>query len=215
MLSAHLRVLYLHGFASSPHSRKAQFFADKLSAKGIHLEIPVLDQGDFRNLTITGQLGVIEQVVADQPVVLIGSSLGGYLAALYAVRHLNVLRLVLLAPAFRFHHLWTTSVDSEVLKSWRETGSVPIFHYGDGREVPLGYQFFEDAARYEPWPEFPQPALIFHGTHDTSVPVEYSAEFVQHQPNARLIPMNSGHELTDVLDEIWSESTAFLLGESV
>jgi hypothetical protein len=79
--------------------------------------------------------------------------------------------------------------------------------------MPLGYQFVEDAANYEPLPNFLQSALIFNGTHDASVPVEYSAEYVQNHPNARLIRMNSGHELTDALDEIWERSSAFILGQ--
>jgi pimeloyl-ACP methyl ester carboxylesterase len=212
MLSDHLRVLYLHGFASSPRSQKARFFAQKLAAEGVHLEVPVLDRGDFPHLTITGQLQAVAQAVGHDPVILIGSSLGGYIAALHAVRNPTVRRLLLLAPAFRFHDLWTT-MDAEALLDWKESGSMPIFHYGEGREMRIGYQLIEDAAAYEPLPDFLQPALIFHGTHDSSVPVEYSAEFVRNHPNTRLKRMNSGHELTDVLDQIWFESRTFVLGE--
>jgi pimeloyl-ACP methyl ester carboxylesterase len=215
MLSDHLRVLYLHGFASSPGSRKAQFFTEKLLRCGVHVEIPALDQGKFENLTITNQLQVIDRAVAEKPVVLIGSSLGGYLAALYAARNANVLRMVLLAPAFRFHHLWTSERDERKLADWKKQGFVPIYHYGEGREMRIGYGLIEDAARYEPWPQFSQPALIFHGTEDSSVPVEYSAEFARNHPNARLIRMHSGHELTDVLEQIWEQSCAFLLDKDV
>jgi pimeloyl-ACP methyl ester carboxylesterase len=208
-----LRVLYLHGFASSPRSRKAQFFGEKLAEKGVRLETPALDQDDFEHLTITRQLRVIERIVADDAVVLIGSSLGGYLAALYAARNSNVQRLLLLAPAFQFHSLWTSSIEPERLRQWREHGTAPVFHYGEGREVPLAYGLIVDAAKYEPWPDFRQPALIFHGTADTSVPVEYSAKFAESHPNARLIRMESGHEMTDVLDQIWHQSDMFLWGE--
>ena len=34
------RVVYLHGFASSPHSSKAQFFRRKFAARGVPMEIP-------------------------------------------------------------------------------------------------------------------------------------------------------------------------------
>lgn len=211
-MSDHLRVLYLHGFASSPQSRKAQFFAEKLAACGVRLDIPALDQGDFLHLTITAQLQIIDRATTTQPVVLIGSSLGGYLAALYAARNTKVLRTVLLAPAFQFHRLWTSRLNAQQLEDWRNRGSVPIFHYGERREVPIGYSLIQDAALYEPWPDFPQSALIFHGIEDASVPVEYSEEFVRHHPNARLIRMHSGHELTDMLDNIWDQSRDFLLG---
>lgn len=229
MLSAHLRVLYLHGFASGIGSHKAQFFAAKLRNTAAHdltvnFQIPDLCEGNFERLTITGQLQVIDRVLraprAEEPVaeqeakeqiVLIGSSLGGYLAALYAASHPQITRLILLAPAFQFHRLWAEELGPERLDAWRQTGTLPVFHHSEGREMPLGYQLMEDAARYPAVPNFSQPALIFHGTRDTVVPVQYSAEFAEAHPNARLIEVNSGHELTDVLDEIWRECNCFLL----
>jgi pimeloyl-ACP methyl ester carboxylesterase len=215
MLSTHLRVLYLHGFASTPASRKAQFFKEKLNSHGVGLEVPALDQGDFENLTISRQLELLNRVVAGQPVALIGSSLGGYLAALFAARNSGVTRLLLLAPAFQFHHLWASGMGPKLLEEWRRTGSMPIFHYGEQRPVKIGYALIEDAANYEAWPDFRQRALIFHGTEDRSVPVQYSEEFTRNHPNTRLIRKHSGHELTDVLDEIWEQSDAFLLGRSL
>jgi pimeloyl-ACP methyl ester carboxylesterase len=81
-----MRAIYLHGFASSPASRKARFFVEKLAGHGLALE--ALDLApDFEHLTISGQLAVIEKASGNDAVILIGSSLGGYLAALYASRH--------------------------------------------------------------------------------------------------------------------------------
>jgi hypothetical protein len=96
------RILYLHGFASSAASSKARFFAEHLRTAGAPIDIPDLAAGDFEHLTIGGQLRVIERAAAGDPVALMGSSLGGYLAALYAARHPEVTRVVLLAPAFGF-----------------------------------------------------------------------------------------------------------------
>ena len=56
-----MRFIYLHGFASGPLSGKAQFFRRRLAERGVNVEIPTLDQGDFENLTITRQLAVIER----------------------------------------------------------------------------------------------------------------------------------------------------------
>src|SRR5262245_8030594 len=96
------RFVYLHGFASGPSSSKARFFRDRFAELGIGLEVPVLAEGAFERLTISGQLAVLEQTTGGDPVSLIGSSMGGYLAALYAARHPEVEKLVLLAPAFSF-----------------------------------------------------------------------------------------------------------------
>src|SRR5262245_28397540 len=82
-----MRYVYLHGFASGPQSRKAQFFREKLASVGVALEIPALDEGDFEHLTITRQLAFLTRLLLGEPVVLMGSSMGGYLAALYASHH--------------------------------------------------------------------------------------------------------------------------------
>lgn len=210
MLPLPSRIVYLHGFASSPKSRKAQFFSEQLEQLGFEVNVPDLEEGEFERLTISAQLRVIERASGSGPTILIGSSLGGYLAALYAARHPEVERLVLLAPAFDFFRLWMAQLGPEQVMAWRETGTIRVFHYGAGRELPLGYQFLEDASRFESFPDFYQPALIFHGNHDPVVPVVYSAKFVEAHANARLVRLESGHELTDVLDAIWRRSQKFL-----
>jgi len=203
-----MRIVYLHGFASSPNSSKAQFFRRKFAERGIEMEIPVLDEGRFEELTISGQLAVIERAVGDQPAILMGSSLGGYLAALYAARHQSQIeRLVLLAPAFQFARRWQERYPPE---DWKRHGSLTIFHYGDGRERQLGYQFAQDATRYEDEPEFPQPALILHGTGDSVVPAWISEVYASSHPNIKLVLLESGHELTDVLEPMWLEVSNFL-----
>jgi uncharacterized protein len=210
-----MNILYLHGFASSPQSSKAQFFSRKFAEAGISFTAPQLDQGDFEKLTITGMLQVIaESLPGDSqrnPIVLMGSSLGGYMAALYASRHPEkVERLVLLAPAFQFPRRWRERFSQEDWERWKLDGSLPFFHYASKTEQRLGFSFVEDVAKYEDEPSFPQPALILHGTLDNVVPPAVSRQFVASHPNARLVEFLSGHELTDVLDPMWRETAAFL-----
>jgi uncharacterized protein len=201
------RIVYLHGFASSPSSSKAQFFRRKFAASGVPMEIPPLDEGRFENLTISGQLAVIERAVGGKPAILMGSSLGGYLAALYAARHAEIERLVLLAPAFQFPRRWQERYSAE---DWKREGSIPVFHYGDGRERRLGYQFVQDAAQYEDEPRFSQPALILHGVRDTVVPCGISSAYAGQHSNVKLVLLESGHELTDVLEPMWAQISNFL-----
>ncbi len=210
MLPPRLRVLYLHGFASSPASKKARFFAGKLQQLEFPVEIPDLAQGRFEHLTISGQLKLIGTLARNEPVMLIGSSLGGYLAALYAARHPEVDRLILLAPAFGFHQLWVEELGPQRLAEWKARGMLPVFHYAEQHEVPLGFQLMEDAAGFEAFPAFHQPALIFHGNRDTSVPVQQSLAFAREHPSVRLVRLDSGHELTDVLEPIWRECEGFV-----
>lgn len=200
-----MRILYLHGFASGPASKKAAFFRARIPG----LEVPELDQGDFEHMTISGQLAVIECLAAAEPVALIGSSMGGYLAALYASYHPEVSRLVLLAPAFGFVRRWVTSTEAA---EWRRTGWLGVFHYGEKRTRQLSYQLIEDGLQYEDFPDFRQPALIFHGVHDNVVSPQASHSFAGTHPNARLHLLDSAHELIDVLDTIWLASGPFLVG---
>ena len=203
------RVIYLHGFASGPGSKKAQFFRQQFAECGIELEIPDLAAGDFANLTITGQLRVIERTANGSAVSLIGSSMGGYLAALYAARHAEVERVVLMAPAFGFARRWPVTLGEEKLAAWRDTGSMEMFHYGEGRPMALRYTLLEDGATYEDFPDVRQPALIFHGAGDAVVPAAYSREFAAGRPNVRLEVVDSDHELLNVQDRMWAEIREF------
>ena len=205
-----IRAVYLHGFASSPKSSKAQFFGCKLADAGASVHIPQLDGGDFENLTITGQLAVIDKTVGGQPAVLLGSSLGGFLAALYAARHPEIQRVVLMAPAFQFPSRFRQRYSPQDLELWERKGSVPVYHYGYKKECLLGYRLIEDAARYEDEPAFTQPALLFHGIHDPVVPCQVSEAFAARHPQVTLHRMESGHELTDVLEEMWALTLPFL-----
>jgi pimeloyl-ACP methyl ester carboxylesterase len=192
--------VYLHGFASSPASSKAQYFKARFEERGIALDIPELDGGDFEHLTITGQLAVVEK---RRPRVLLGSSMGGYLAALYARQHAEVERVVLLAPAFDFWTRWAESA------GW-QSGKLSLFHYGERREREVDYGLIEDARGYPAYPDFPQPALVLHGLRDDVVPVEYSRRFCKSHPNAMLVELDSGHELTNVLPQMWALVEPFL-----
>ena len=201
-----MRFLYAHGFASGPQSGKARSFQKALAGKGIALEIPALDAGDFEHLTISGQLSVVERTLNGEPARLIGSSMGGYLAALYAALHPEIDRLVLLAPAFGFAPRWKDKVEPGA--------DLEVFHYGSQTLRRVHYGLIEDALKFPSEPAFSQPARIFHGIRDDVVPIEFSRDFAARHPNARLTELDSGHELLDVLDKIVAEAVPFLAASS-
>jgi hypothetical protein len=202
-----MKLVYLHGFASGPGSHKARYFRDRLPG----LVVPDLTRGDFENLSLTGQLKVLAESAGSGPVVLIGSSMGGYLAALYAARHTEVARLVLMAPAFAFARRWREILGPERMAEWQRTGYLETWNYAANAQRRLSWKLMEDAAAYEEFPEFTQPALVFHGLRDDVVPPGFSREFASGHPNVRLQLFDSGHELTDVLDPMWEAAGPFLL----
>ncbi len=205
-----MNYIYLHGFASGPGSQKGQTLRERFAAQGIDLLIPDLAEGDFEHLTLTRQLAVIGRAAAGEPSVLIGSSMGGYLAALYAARHPEVRRVVLYAPAFGFPHRVGALLGPDEMERWRTEGSHAFFNYAAGKEQPLHYGLIEDARHYEEYPDVVQPVLIIHGTRDDHVPLALSQRFAAGRENVRLVTLDTDHQMLDALDAVWRETWAFL-----
>jgi pimeloyl-ACP methyl ester carboxylesterase len=205
--------VYLHGFASSPRSKKATQLAGHLRECGADVAVPELSPDSLRTLTLTSQLEIIHQTVAGRHVNLIGSSLGGYLAALYAARHPdNVERLVLLAPAFGFARLWAAGLGEKRMEDWQRSGVLPQMNYATGVMDEVGWGLMEDARGYEDEPAILQPCLIYHGLRDEVVPIQLSRAYVRTRTCCELRELDSDHELLDVVDEIWRGMEQFLFG---
>jgi pimeloyl-ACP methyl ester carboxylesterase len=203
-------LVYLHGFASGPASTKAQFFRAQLADRGVELAIPDLAP-DFTHLTISSMLAIVEPLVASEPAVLLGSSLGGYVAALTAARHAERVRgLVLFAPAFGFAGLWEASIGPAAVARWRERKILPVHHYGRGQKELLSVELLDDARRYPDEPDPGCPTLVFAGRHDASVPLAAVEHFARARAGRELVVFDAGHELTDVLEPMWERTAAFL-----
>ncbi|MBD2528828.1 esterase [Nostoc flagelliforme FACHB-838] len=204
--------IYLHGFASSPNSHKAQNIGDRFAQIQTKLKIPDLNAGDFSKLTITRQ---ITQVAAEfsndfTSVTLIGSSLGGLTAAHLGQQYLQIKRLVILAPAFGFLSHWLPKLGNEELQHWQQEKYMMVYHYGEERSIPLSYDFVTDAAQYqEKLLQRPIPTLILHGKKDEVIPIEASRDFARSRPWVELVELDSDHALDNVIEEIWQAIRLF------
>lgn len=208
-----MNYLYLHGFASAPRSKKAIDLRDRFHTLNLSLIIPDLNQNDFFSLTLTRQLQQCEAILTNYPGdwSIIGSSFGGLTAAWLAQHNPAIKQLVLLAPAFYFLQHWEKQLGSAQLSQWQQTGSIEVYHYGEQRSLPLSYHFWQDACHYlESDLQIDIPTLILHGTKDDIIPIGSSRKYLQSRSQCRLIEMASDHALTDVMDEIWSETSLFL-----
>lgn len=204
--------IYLHGFASSPQSAKAEYLRSRYSSLQLPLQLPDLNQGDFSHLTITRQLRQVEAEFPPPPipVTMIGSSLGGWTAALLAQQQAQCQRLVLLAPALQFLSHWLPRLGEQTLNQWHSQGYLPVYHYGEKRSLPLSYDFIQDAQTYQDQPlNRPIPTLILHGRHDEVIPIESSRHFTSERPWVKLIELESDHSLGNVLPQIWQAIVAF------
>ena len=212
-----MNYIYLHGFASSPKSNKAQYLRDRFAEVNLDLDVLDLNQEDFSNLTLTRQ---IQQTVAafpdtSTPITLIGSSFGGLTAAWVAQQQQQVTRIILLAPAFGFPQSWYSRLQPEQIDQWRTSGFLSVYHYGEGKQIPLKYQFLEDGSNY-PLQNLTRslPTLIFHGIHDEVVPLQVSRDYARTHQQTNLIELDSDHGLNNVKVRIWQEIYQWGLGES-
>ncbi len=206
-------LLYMHGFGSGPGSAKARHLAERFAAAGVRLEVPDLTPGadGFERSSPSSMLREAERLLssAAPPHAIIGSSLGGYLAAVLAGRSPAVERLVLLAPAFRLFERWDRRLTGAEREEWRTRGR-EVYHFASARQRRLGWQFHEDARGYPAFPEVGIPTLCIAGRRDETIPLEDVAAFVARTPSARLVEVDDGHELTTSLDRIFDEAWAFL-----
>ncbi|HEY9793766.1 MAG TPA: YqiA/YcfP family alpha/beta fold hydrolase [Candidatus Obscuribacterales bacterium] len=216
-----MRCLYLHGFASGPRSQKALFFAARLRNQGFAVHVPDLNEPDFADLTLTRQLDhaqrIAEQISSDEPLLVLGSSMGGLVATLLCERLSNVGGLILLAPGFGINKRWESMPGTDELSKWQQKGFHEVFHYQTQSDRPLKYAFVQDMNQYRTdGLHVSVPTLVFHGKRDEVIPVEESRKFFR--DNSEFVEyheLDSDHDLIDVLDDMWAQVDRFVARHTV
>ena len=207
-----VRVLYLHGFASSAASTKAGFFAGRLGTHGITVETPDFNEPDFSTLTVTRMVDQVAAIVdqSAESVALIGSSMGAFVAIQVALRR-AVERLVLLAPALEFAKGTELKLGDRSLLEWERTGVTNVFHYGYGRIVPVQYGLYSDACGYDCVDaQLSIPIQIFQGRRDTVVDPATVERWASSRPNVELHMLDDDHQLAASLEYMGREVERFL-----
>jgi len=206
-------LLYLHGFASGPSSRKARHLGEGFAARGARVEVPDLTPGPggFERSSPRTMLEVARSALAARPGphALIGSSLGGYLSAVLASQDPRVTRLVLLAPAFRLFERWSGRLTPAELAGWRAQG-LATHHHVTQTERRVGWGFFEAAQGLPAFPVVDVPALVIAGRQDETVPLADVEAWVARTPSARLVVVDDDHMLGNSLDLILEQAWEFL-----
>jgi pimeloyl-ACP methyl ester carboxylesterase len=213
-----MHVFYLHGFASSAKSTKAAFLASKLREHGVPLHAPDFNEPDFSTLTVSRMVGQVRSAIAALPpgrVVLIGSSLGAFVAVQTAVAQAAsgapIDQMVLLAPALDFSGNRTRDLGDRKLAEWEATGQLNVFHYGFGRVMPVHYELFADACGYDCLgADLPMPILVFQGRRDTAVDPAMVEAWAHPRPNVELHLLDDDHQLGASLEYMWQEMRRFL-----
>ncbi|MCC7265758.1 MAG: alpha/beta hydrolase [Caulobacteraceae bacterium] len=184
-------VVWLGGFRSDMAGTKAQALADWALAKGRgYVRFDYLGHGEssgaFERGTITrwreDSLAVID-ALTQGPLVLVGSSMGGWLACLAAAaRPERLAGMVLIAPAPDFTEKLMAPEMSEAARAemaqtgvWRRPSE-----YGD--PYPITRELLEDGARWSILPgpvPVEVPVRILQGGADPDVPWRHALELAQ------------------------------------
>ncbi len=178
--------------------------------------------GDFHDFTVSRGLTDLHAVldtVAERPVVLVGSSLGGLLALHAArARRSQVRGLLLIAPALQFVARHFDVLPTAELEAWRRSDSREFVDLYEGGSYTLGYEFYSDAQHYRANGPSPLdcPVEILHGERDEVVPAADSLEFAASLQAPRIrteIVPRGDHRLNHVipllcrrLDALWPKA---------
>jgi pimeloyl-ACP methyl ester carboxylesterase len=208
--------IYLHGFASSPASSKAQWFGTMLRERGVTYACPDFNEPDFESLTVSRMLAVTDAAIRaapDGPVALIGSSLGAFVALLAAEADQSgrVDRLLLLAPALDFGGNRLKQLGPHGIDEWRRQGVLTVMHYASGEPRQIGFGLYEDAATYDALAlPVTRPTLVFQGRQDDLVDTAMVEHWAASQPLVDLHIVDDGHQLGASLAAIWAAAEGFL-----
>jgi len=211
-----IHYIYLHGFGSSPTSKKGVIFVKYLKEKyNIQLHIPDLNVPSFSKLSCTQALLILDTLIKsiiknNDKICLIGSSMGGYIATVYAQYNPEKIdKLILLSPAFGIKDRWLHHFGSAGLENWKQTGFKEFINFATGEPTQVHYKFIEDSETLPPYPNMDHLTLIIHGTNDQVIPIQVIKEYAKTRKNVVVKEVTDDHELLQSVDFIKRELDLF------
>lgn len=175
-------VVWLGGFRSDMTGTKAEHLADWAQSAGRdYLRFDYsghgASSGDFAEGTIgrwRGEAMAVIDELTEGPLILVGSSMGGWIACLVALaRHQRVKGMVLVAPAADFtEQLIEPSLTEEAREALARDGQwMRPSAYGE--PYPITQKLLKDGRMWSILPgplDIPVPVRILQGQRDTEVP---------------------------------------------
>ncbi|MDH3376715.1 MAG: lysophospholipase [Gammaproteobacteria bacterium] len=222
--------IFIHGFRSDLAGHKSTALARDARRRNrswlrFDLRGHGRSEGEFESFRISDALDdllTVLDMVAARPVILVGSSLGGWLAALAAtMRPKQIAGMVLIAPAFNFVQTIYGTLSNAELRAWRTRGLREFEDRYGGAPFALHYDVLADAMAFDVFklPGAIQCAVrIVHGADDDVVPYRVSERFVEQvgRQDMRLeVVPGAGHRLNNQIprmqhyvDELWDKAVA-------
>jgi pimeloyl-ACP methyl ester carboxylesterase len=213
-------VLFIHGYTSRRDGTKAQ--AVEAMCAGWGWTFAAFDfrghgdsdgtLSDLSGSALQEDLEAIRAYLAErgiQQLFLVGSSMGGWASAWFAVTHPGVVpACAVIAPAFSFPRYHWERLTQDEQRDWRARRRVAVQNVSRGSNEFLNFALIEEMDRYplealiERWAA---PLLIFHGMQDDVVPYSGSIYFVERaaHPEMELCLLKNGdHRLHTFRDEM-------------
>jgi len=220
-----LALLYCHGFGSVRNGEKVLHLGATLAAHGATLIAPDLrghgdSEGDFGSITLERSIADLVRCAElpafrDAPRRMLGGSSFGALTALWTAVENPALAesLFLLAPAFGFVERHAAALSQEERERW--SGGEPLTVEKEWFTVDLEPAIYHETKR-RPVADLARrldrAALIVHGKHDESVPLDAVLDFVRacDAPGLELHVVGDGdHRLTDHRELLGKELLRF------
>ncbi len=171
---SNFKLFYIHGYLSSPESTKGILFKKKLNATPIRYRTCMPE-----DIVISECLENIEKEIKNNSnVVLIGSSLGGFLAAKTAQLNPNIKQVILLNPAIIPPDYDTTKIKDMAQSIVRDLKDLKLFNTKIKADI-----------------------TILLGTKDNMVPNSWSIEFAKFQ-EATIKFFYDDHIFTNNIDKL-------------
>jgi len=201
--------IYLHGFASGPNSKKAQFFKKRLKIHGYDLHIPDLNVPSFTELSLTQMTQSVKNLIKkhqNNDWIILCSSLGAMVALRVAEYESRIKKIIMLAPAFGFCKRREALLGKKQLQKWETDGKISLFHHAYNKEVDISYSFMEEMEQTDEYTfDREMPIKIFHGAFDEIIPFEYVEKFTKNHKYSEYHLLESDHSLFNKLDWVWRD----------
>lgn len=145
------------------------------------------------------KLNAYQSMIDSSDVSLIGHSMGGGIALIYAAEDKRIKKLVTWAGISECKTPWG-NWSPEKMEEWKLTG---VQYYQNGRtkqNMPMYYQLYQDFVQNQDRLNIREaignikiPIFICHGSLDVAVPVKKAWQLLEWQPSAKLLIVESDH----------------------
>ena len=208
-------ILCLHGFAGSKKSPTIERLHSVMSALKVGtftFDWPGHGESDapFSALTVENCMQDMEEVCEylhgkyKVPLWCFATSLGGFLAMSYHLRHPETFEQILLrSPALKMGEVMKAAMSKERFERLMQGEELD---FGHDRPLRLTRSYFEDLREHDIFdapPLHPEKILIIHGDQDQTVPISYSQRYSEQNGIPLHILKGAGHEYDNPGEQEW------------